>query len=79
MATSGSGVGNADELRAMGIALLPNLMIGQDLVEKKLVKLLPGHEAVSAKWLYGIYLPNRYLQPKVRLFLDAVEDGLQDG
>lgn len=66
-------------LRAMGIALLPTLMIGQDLAEKKLVKLLPAHEALSHKWLYGIYLPNRYLQPKVRLFLDAVEDGLQDG
>ncbi len=66
-------------LRGMGIALLPNLMIAQDLTEQKLVKLLPGHEALSHKWLYGIYLPNRYLLPKVRLFLDAVEDGLQDG
>lgn len=66
-------------LRAMGIALLPNLMIAHDLAEKRLVKLLPGHEALSHKWLYGIYLPNRYLLPKVRLFLDAVEDGLQDG
>lgn len=65
-------------LRGMGIALLPNLMIDNDLAEKKLVRLLPGHEALSQKWLYGLYLPNRYLQAKVRLFLDAIQDGLQE-
>ena len=64
-------------LRGMGIALLPDFMIAADLAEKRLVKLLPDHVAQPQKWLYGIYLPNRYLASKVRLFLDAVEEGLR--
>ncbi|HYD81102.1 MAG TPA: LysR family transcriptional regulator [Paucimonas sp.] len=62
-------------LRGMGIALLPNFMAAEDLAQKRLVRLLPACEAIAAKWLYGIYLPNRYLSSKVRLFLDAVQEG----
>lgn len=64
-------------LRGMGVAMLPDFMIAADLAEKKLVRLLPDHIAQPQKWLYGIYLPNRYLASKVRLFLDAVEAGLR--
>lgn len=64
-------------LRDMGLALLPDFMIEDDLAQKRLVRLLPGFEAQPQKWLYGIYLPNRYLSSKVRLFLDAVENGLR--
>lgn len=64
-------------LQGMGVALLPDFMIVSDLAENRLVRLLPDHVAQPQKWLYGIYLPNRYLASKVRLFLDAVEDGLR--
>jgi DNA-binding transcriptional LysR family regulator len=64
-------------LRGMGVAILPDFMITADLAEKRLVRLLPEYEAQPQKWLYGIYLPNRYLASKVRLFLDAVEQGLR--
>ncbi|RZI42945.1 LysR family transcriptional regulator [Herbaspirillum sp. HC18] len=64
-------------LRGMGVALLPDFMIGGDLVEKRLIRLLPDYQAQPQKWLYGIYLPNRYLASKVRLFLDAVEEGMR--
>lgn len=64
-------------LRGMGVALLPDFMIGTDLAEKRLVRLLPDYVAQPQRWLYGIYLPNRYLASKVRLFLDAVEQGLR--
>lgn len=64
-------------LRGMGVALLPDFMIGGDLAEKRLFRLLPDYQAQPQKWLYGIYLPNRYLASKVRLFLDAVEEGMR--
>lgn len=64
-------------LRRMGVALLPDFMIEDDLSTKRLVRVLPDYQAMPQKWLYGIYLPNRYLASKVRLFLDAVEHGLQ--
>jgi DNA-binding transcriptional LysR family regulator len=63
-------------LRGMGIALLPDYMIGADLAQKKLIRLLPQYAPLPQRRLYGIYLPNRYLSSKVRLFLDAVEHGL---
>jgi DNA-binding transcriptional LysR family regulator len=66
-------------LRDMGLALLPDFVIEDDLAQKRLVRLLPEFEAQPQKWLYGIYLPNRYLSSKVRLFLDAVENGLRKG
>ncbi|WP_061537088.1 LysR family transcriptional regulator [Collimonas arenae] len=64
-------------LRGMGIGLLPDYMIGADLAQGKLLKLLPQYEPLPLRYLYGIYLPNRYLSSKVRLFLDAVEQGLK--
>ncbi|HWW04269.1 LysR family transcriptional regulator [Collimonas sp.] len=63
-------------LRGMGIGLLPDYMIGADLAQKKLIKLLPQYAPLPRRRLYGIYLPNRYLSSKVRLFLEAVEQGL---
>lgn len=64
-------------LRRMGVALLPDFMIADDLAQKRLARILPDYQPLPQKWLYGIYLPNRYLASKVRLFLDAVEQGLQ--
>ncbi|HEY8606294.1 MAG TPA: LysR family transcriptional regulator [Noviherbaspirillum sp.] len=63
-------------LRGMGLALLPDFMTVGDIAGKRLVRLLPEWRPQPRKWLYGIYLPNRYLAPKVRLFLDAVEAGM---
>lgn len=66
-------------VRGMGLAMLPNFMVADDLASKRLIRLLPAYEAMLAKWLYGVYLPNRYLSPKVRLFLDAIQQGLTKG
>lgn len=63
-------------LRGMGIGLLPDYMTDADLAQKKLIRLLPQYAPLPQRRLYGIYLPNRYLSSKVRLFLDAVEQGL---
>lgn len=62
-------------VRGMGITLLPNFLVEADLAEKRLVRVLPAAEALPQRWLYGIYLPNRFLASKVRLFLDAVQAG----
>jgi len=63
-------------LRGMGIGLLPDYMTGADMAQKKLIKLLPQYAPLPRRRLYGIFLPNRYLSSKVRLFLEAVERGL---
>ena len=55
--------------RGLGIAFLPTFIVGQDLqqgvLRAVLTEYMPGERAI-----YAIYLPNRYLSPKVRAFID---------
>ena len=59
-------------LRGLGIAMLPTFTVGQDLREKRLRPLLPGYRAhgTFGTEVCAVYLPNRYLSPKVRAFVD---------
>lgn len=53
----------------LGIAFLPTFIVGQDLqqgvLRAVLTEYMPGERSI-----YAIYLPNRYLSPKVRAFID---------
>ena len=60
----------------MGIGLLHDYTICADLEQGKLIRLLQ-YEPLPQRHLYGIYLPNRYLSSKARLFLESVEQGLK--
>jgi DNA-binding transcriptional LysR family regulator len=53
-----------------GITLLPGYMAGKDIREGKLTAVLPDWEIEEGSSLYAVYLPNRYLAPKVRVFVD---------
>jgi len=59
-------------LRGGGIALLPTYVVGEDLRSGAAVQVLPawtpqGH---TGDKLYAVYLENRFLPPKVRVFID---------
>jgi DNA-binding transcriptional LysR family regulator len=54
----------------MGITMLPGYMAGKDIKEKRLVALLPDWEIESGASLYAVYLPTRYVAPKLRVFVD---------
>lgn len=67
-------------LRGGGIALLPTYVVGEDLDNGAAVQLLPewtpkGH---TGDRLYAVYLENRFLPPKVRVFIDYLLDTLGD-
>lgn len=57
-------------LAGLGITLLPGYMAGKDIQDGKLRPLLADWEIESGSNLYAVYLPTRYLAPKVRVFVD---------
>lgn len=59
-------------LGAAGIAVLPTFVVGQDICAGSLVRVLPDYEPVGmfGDTLFAVYPENRYLAPKVRVFID---------
>lgn len=59
-------------LRGGGIALLPTYVVGEDIRRGEALRVLPGAVPVGAfgDRLYAVYLENRFLPPKVRVFID---------
>lgn len=80
--------GNSEMLReaalaGLGIALLPDWLIGGDVAAGRLVALLsewraepalPGTSARSERGVHGVYLPNRRHSPKLRALLSFVSE-----
>jgi DNA-binding transcriptional LysR family regulator len=73
--TSGNLRLNDDEalsqavLGGLGVALLPTFIIGKDLQAGRLQSVLAQYVPLERQ-VYAVYLPNRHLSPKVRVFID---------
>lgn len=61
-------------LDGMGIVLFPTYILGPLLKGGRLTEILPQYVANPDTSLYATYLPNRYMQPKVRAFIDHLLD-----
>jgi DNA-binding transcriptional LysR family regulator len=61
-------------LDGMGIVLFPTYVLGPLLKSGRLQQILPDSVANPDTSLYATYLPNRYMQPKVRAFIDHLLD-----
>lgn len=57
-------------LEGAGIVLFPTYIVGPHLRRGRLKEILPDSVANPDTALYATYLPNRYMQPKVRAFID---------
>ena len=57
-------------LDGMGIVLFPTYILGHHLRSGRLQVILPDSVANPGMSLFATYLPNRYMQPKVRAFID---------
>lgn len=57
-------------LAGTGLTLLPGYMAGKDIREGKLRAVLEDWQIEAGSTLYAVYLPTRYLTPKVRVFVD---------
>lgn len=65
-------------LRGGGIALLPSYVVGEDIRRGEAVRLLPEWlvEGSFGDRLYAVWLENRFLPPKVRVFIDYLVEKL---
>jgi len=63
-------------LRDVGIAMSPTFVVGDDLRAGTLKALFTDYEALGTfgTHINAVYLPNRYLSPKVRAFVDFFVD-----
>ncbi|QNA98846.1 hypothetical protein G4G31_08435 [Massilia sp. Se16.2.3] len=59
-------------LGGAGIALLPTYIVGEDIAHGRAERLLPDVQPLGlfGDQLYAIYLQDRFLPPKVRVFID---------
>jgi DNA-binding transcriptional LysR family regulator len=53
----------------LGVSLLPTFIVGDDLQSGRLQAVLAEY-VPSERNLYALYLPNRHLSAKVRVFID---------
>lgn len=56
-------------LGGLGMALLPTFIVGRDLQAGRLQSVLSEYIALERD-IFAVYLPNRHLSPKVRVFID---------
>ncbi|WP_332877137.1 LysR family transcriptional regulator [Massilia sp. S19_KUP03_FR1] len=61
-------------LNGCGIALLPTFAVGPDIKRGHALALLTAYQPVGmfGDYLHALYLENRYLAPKVRVFIDYI-------
>ena len=59
-------------LKGLGVALLPTFLVTPDLEAGRLTQVLANYEieGTVANDIYALYLPTRYVSPKVRAFVD---------
>lgn len=56
-------------LDSLGIITLPTFLTGEHLKTGRLKQILPDY-SIPSSTAYAVYLPNRYLSPKVRAFIN---------
>ena len=64
-------------IEGVGLTLLPQFFVLNQLKTGQLVEVLQGH-VDSKVGLYVVYPNNKYLTPKVRVFIDFVVDYFQN-
>ncbi len=79
-------VNSSESLRAavlegIGIGLLPTFAIAEDLRLGRLKAILPGYrvEGTFGNSIHAIFLPNRFVAPKMRVFVDFLIARFADG
>ena len=71
-ANNGEGLRQA-ALAGVGIVMQPEVLLDDDVKEKRLVRVLPGWR-VPARPLHVVYVRDRQMTPKLQCFIDFVVD-----
>jgi DNA-binding transcriptional LysR family regulator len=62
--------------QGMGVGVLPEGLVQQDLLDQRLIELVPEYRA-PIQHLFAVYTSRRYLSLKVRLLIDYLSTHLQ--
>ena len=62
-------------IQGMGVGILPEALVQDDLAAQQLIELLPSYRAPQQP-LYAVYTSRRYLSLKVRLLIDFLSEHL---
>lgn len=57
-------------LQSVGIAILPIFYVAQHLKSGALIKIFPDHTTWPHRDIHAVFMPNRYLSTRLRLFVD---------
>jgi DNA-binding transcriptional LysR family regulator len=74
MSVSSFSMAHDAAIRGVGIAAIPLVLCGEDLRAGRLISLFPDWR-VNRTEMRIVYPSNRYLAPRVRLFVDALVEG----
>lgn len=66
----------ATALQGLGIALLPQLLVGEDIAQGRLEQVLPK-TTIGTVPIIALYPHKRLLEPRVRTFIDMLSDDLR--
>lgn len=61
----------------IGIIICPELFVRQQLHKKQLQKILPDYQSSPVRNLYAVFPPNRFVSTRLRLFVDHIQQALQ--
>lgn len=61
----------------LGIAMIPDFMLGSALEEGRLVEVLPDRPDGNMG-IYAVYPPGRFQQPRLRAFVDFCGESFRD-
>ncbi len=60
----------------LGIALIPSFILGQSLTEGR-VEVIDARAELDTLGVYAVYPPGRFMQPKLRAFIDFLAENLK--
>ena len=61
-------------LQGIGVAILPIFYVAEHLKTGALVKLLPEYRTSPDRDIHAVFIPNRYVSTRLRLFIDMMAD-----
>lgn len=64
-------------LGGAGITRTPTFLVGPDIAQGRLIRLLPDYETLEVS-IYAVYPERRHLSPKVRAFVDFIAGRISD-
>ena len=56
--------------QGIGIAILPIFYVADHLKSGALIKILPDYKTWPDRNIHAVFMPNRYLSTRLRLFVD---------